>query len=98
MFLPIALAIGYLLLAMLILLISRKASQLAQIVFVLLFAAGFLLSIPAVPTILKDGETSLLQLVLIALQALAIYFLFTPEARAWFRSRRGAVEAASARG
>jgi hypothetical protein len=89
MFLPLALALCYALLATLVLLISRKASLIAQGIFVLLFAAGVILSIRSVPAILSDGQTGLLQIALIALQALAIYFLFTPEARAWFRAKRG---------
>lgn len=80
-----------------VLLISRKASLAAQILFLLLFAAGAVLAIPAVPAILTDGEIGLLQIVQIALQGVAIYFLFTPEARAWFRSKRGG-EAVSAQG
>lgn len=89
MFLPAVLAVCYVLLATLVLLISRKASLAAQIVFLLLFAAGAVLAIPTVPAILTDGEIGLLQIVQIALQAVAIYFLFTPESRAWFRSKRG---------
>ena len=89
MFLPLVLALCYALLATLILLISRKASLIAQIVFLLLFAAGLVLAIPALPTLLEGGEIALLQIVQIALQAVAIYFLFTPEARAWFRTKRG---------
>ena len=88
MFLPLSLAICYALLATLVLLISRKASLVAQAVFLLLFAAGVVLAIPAVPAILNDGQIGLLQIAQIALQAVAIYFLFTPEARAWFRSKR----------
>src|SRR6185436_16024154 len=87
MFLPVALAICYFLLATLILLISRKASLVAQLIFLLLFAAGIVLAIPSVPAILDDGQIGLLQIAQIALQAVAIYFLFTPEARAWFRSK-----------
>ena len=98
MFLPIMLAVCYALLATLILLISRKASLIAQIVFLLLFAAGAVLAIPAVPAILDHGQIGLLQIVQILLQGVAIYFLFTPEARTWFRSKRGGGEAASARG
>jgi hypothetical protein len=89
MFLPLALAFCYALLAALILFISRKASLIAQGIFLLLFAAGLVLAIPAVPAILDDGQIGLLQLVQIALQAVAIYFLFTPEARAWFKAKRG---------
>lgn len=97
MFLPLALAGCYVLLATLILLISRKASLVAQAIFLLLCAAGAVLAIPSVPAILNDGEIGLLQIVQIALQAVAIYFLFTPEARAWFRAKRGRGEAMSAR-
>ena len=97
MFLPVALALCYALLATLILLISRKASLIAQAIFLLLCAAGAVLAVPSLPAILKDGEIGLLQIVQIALQAVAIYFLFTPEARAWFRAKRGRGEAMSAR-
>jgi hypothetical protein len=97
MFLPVALAICYALLATLILLISRKASLIAQGIFLLLFAAGIVLAIPAVPAILDDGQIGLLQLAQIALQGVAIYFLFTPEARAWFRAERGDDAAVGAR-
>jgi hypothetical protein len=89
MFLPIALVFCYALLAILILLISRRASLIAQGVFLLLWAAGAVLAIPALPSILDHGEIGLLQIVQIALQGFAIYFLFTPEARAWFRAKRG---------
>ena len=98
MFLPLALAGCYVLLGTLVLLISRKASLIAQMIFLLLCAAGAVLAVPAVPAILSDGEIGLLQVVQIALQGVAIYFLFTPEARAWFRAKRGGGEAASARG
>lgn len=97
MFLPAVLAVCYSLLATLVLLISRKASLIAQGIFLLLFAAGLVLAVPAVPAILNGGEIGLLQIVQILLQAVAIYFLFTPEARAWFRSRRGG-ETVSAQG
>ncbi len=97
MFLPVALTICYLFLATLVLLISRKASLIAQGIFLLLFAAGVVLAIPAVPAILNDGQIGLLQIAQIALQAVAIYFLFTPESRAWFRARRGG-DAVGARG
>ena len=98
-FLPLALAGCYVLLASLVLLISRKASLIAQALFLLLCAAGAVLAIPSVPAILDDGLIGLLQIVQIALQTFAVYFLFTPEARAWFRTRRGGdPETVSARG
>jgi hypothetical protein len=87
-FLPVALALCYALLVTLVLLISRKASQIAQGIFLLLFAAGLVLAIPTLPGILTSGQIGLLQIAQIALQAVAIYFLFTPEARAWFRAKR----------
>jgi hypothetical protein len=98
MFLPLALAGCYFLLATLVLFISRKASLVAQAIFLALFAAGVVLAIPAFPSILTGGQIGLLQIAQIALQAVAIYFLFTPEARAWFRAKRGGGEAASAQG
>jgi hypothetical protein len=97
MFLPLVLAGCYVLLATLVLLISRRASLVAQAIFLLLCAAGAVLAIPALPSILNGGQIGLLQIAQIALQAVAVYFLFTPEARAWFRAKRGG-EAASAQG
>jgi CDP-diglyceride synthetase len=88
MFLPIALVMCFALLALLILLISRRASVIAQTLFLLLVAAGAVLAAPAVPAILSGGQIGLLQLAQIAMQAIAIYFLLTPEARAWMRAKR----------
>ncbi|MGZ8998952.1 MAG: hypothetical protein ACXW2T_08865 [Allosphingosinicella sp.] len=98
MFLPLVLAGCYVLLATLVLLISRRASLIAQAIFLLLCAAGAVLAIPGVPAILDAGLIGLLQIAQIALQGVAVYFLFTPEARAWFRAKRGCGEAMGARG
>ena len=88
MVMPLLQVIGLALVVLLILLISRRGSEIAKWIFLLLFVAGLAIMAPAIPDILSRGQIGLLQLAQIAVQALALYFLFTPESRAWFKEKR----------
>ena len=85
---PITLGFSLALLLLLIFLISRKGLAIAKWIFVALFALGLVFSVPQVIQALDRGLVGLLQLTQLVVQAMAIYFLFTPEARDWFRTGR----------
>jgi hypothetical protein len=85
--LPIVQGVSLALLLLLIFLISRKASVIAKWVLVALFAMGAALVAPQLPATLDQGLVGLLQLSQLAVFGAAIYFLFTPESRDWFRGR-----------
>ena len=85
---PITLAFSLAILLLLIFLISRTGLAIAKWIFVALFALGLVFSVPQVLQALDRGLVGLLQLTQLVVQGMAIYFLFTPEARDWFRGDR----------
>lgn len=92
---PMTLGFSLAVLLLLIFLISRKGSPIAKWIFVALFAIGLAFSVPQVVDALDRGLVGLLQLTQLVVQGMAIYFLFTPEAKDWFR-RRGRADPAPA--
>src|SRR5687767_9508497 len=86
--LPIVQGVSLFLLLLLIFLISRKASVIAKWVLVVLFGVGVAMIAPQLLVALDQGLIGLLQLSQLAVFAAAIYFLFTAEARDWFRGLR----------
>jgi hypothetical protein len=87
-FIPLIHAAGIVLILLLILLISRKGSAIAKWIFTILFAVGVVFAVPQLAQSIDRGLIALLQLTQLVVQAAALYFLFTPEARAWFREKR----------
>jgi ABC-type proline/glycine betaine transport system permease subunit len=68
------------------LLVSRKGSNIARWVLVVLFVLGAIMYIPAmVVTFAQNPVTALLSSVQIAFQVSAIYFVFRPAAKPWFQ-------------
>lgn len=68
----------------LVLLISRRASVIAKWVLILLFLGGLAIMFVRPALTFGDGPVLAAQIVQIAIQLAALYFLFTPEARIWF--------------
>jgi prepilin signal peptidase PulO-like enzyme (type II secretory pathway) len=86
-FVPLVQGISLFIILLLIFLISRKASNIAKWILVALFVLGVAFIAPSLLQTLDQGLIGLLQLSQLIVQAAAIYFLFTPEARAWFGAR-----------
>ena len=76
----------------LILLSSRKASNVAKWILILLVAASAAMALPRLGGIGSAGTAGALDVASVILQVVAIFFLFTAEARAWFDGR-GSAEA-----
>jgi hypothetical protein len=87
-FMPLLQLCGLALLLILIFLISRRASVVAKWIFAGLFLFGAVAIAPQLPAELGRGLIGLLLLTQLAIQAAAIYFLFSPESRDWFGERR----------
>lgn len=68
----------------LILLTSRKGSNVAKWLFVVLVAVSAAVTVPRLGTIGAEGLVGTVDVASVVLQLVAIYFLFTAEARAWF--------------
>ena len=86
---PVVQGISLAIVLALIFLISRKASVVAKWILVVLFVIGVVFMVPQLGQTLDQGLVGLLQISQIVVQAAAIYFLFTAEARAWFGEKRG---------
>ena len=80
----------------LILLTSRKASNVAKWILVLLVAASAAMTLPQLDGVGSAGTAGALSVASVVLQVVAIFFLFTAEARAWF-DRRGSAEVTGTR-
>jgi hypothetical protein len=82
--LAVVLAISVGLTLLLVLLISRRRSTAAKWILIVLFAIGLALSLPGA---LAGGidAWAVAAIVQVALQAYALYLLFTPPAVAWLR-------------
>jgi len=79
---------GVIVMLTLILLISRKGSNVAKWIFMIL--AGLLLVnyIPVLADFLDRGLVGILSICQTAMQAVAIYLLFTRESQVWFASHK----------
>ncbi|HMC92695.1 MAG TPA: hypothetical protein VKI45_09560 [Allosphingosinicella sp.] len=87
----IVLAILYVgLLVLLILLASRRASAVAKWLFTAIIVAELIMSLPKLPGMLGAGPIGWASTVQLVLQLVALWFLFVPASRAWFREWRAA--------
>ena len=70
----------------LVLAVSRKGSNIARWVLVVLFLLGAIMFIPSYAVMFAQNPANVvLSSVQIALQVAAIYFVFRPDAKPWFR-------------
>jgi hypothetical protein len=70
--------------------IARRASVVAKWILTVLYLLGLLGFLVAIPKLMEGGTLpAILQVATIALEGVAIYFLFRPDARAWFADGRG---------
>jgi hypothetical protein len=74
------------LLVLLILLTSRRASNVAKWLLVLIIAAGLVGSVPRIPAMLGAGVLGWVETAQMLIQLAAIVMLFLPASRAWFRN------------
>jgi uncharacterized membrane protein len=74
----------------LILLTSRKASNVAKWLLIVFVALGAAMTLPQLGATASEGLVGVANVASVVLQIVAIFFLFTPEARAWFEGRGGA--------
>ena len=79
--------IGIVLSLVLVLLTSRRRSNVAKWVLVLLVAVSVVMTVPQLGAVLSSGLIGIVHIASIVLQAVAVFFLFTPEARAWLAGR-----------
>ena len=72
---------------LLVLLTSRKRSNVAKWIFLIMYALGLIMYafIPQLTEHWTQGLRGVISIVQLLIQLAAIYFLFTPEGRAWFR-------------
>ncbi|HEY0314246.1 MAG TPA: hypothetical protein VGC56_17360 [Allosphingosinicella sp.] len=85
------LAILYvLLLVMLILLASRRANAVAKWLFTAIIVAELVMSLPKLPGMLRSGPLGWASTAQLILQLVALWFLFVPASRTWFREWRAA--------
>jgi hypothetical protein len=81
------LAIIYIaLLVMLILLTSRRASNVAKWLLVLIIALELVASAPRIPAMLGAGLLGWVETAQMLIQLAAVVMLFLPASRAWFKS------------
>jgi uncharacterized membrane protein YeiB len=78
------------LLVLLILLTSRRASAVAKWLFTAIIVAELVFTLPGLPAMLRGGLVGWAQIVQLALQLVALWFLFVPASRAWLREFRTA--------
>jgi hypothetical protein len=78
------------LLALLIVLTSRRGNGVAKWLFTAIIAAELVTSIPGVPAMMRGGIVGWTQILQLLLQLVALWFLFVPASRAWMRSYRAA--------
>jgi hypothetical protein len=76
------------LLVLLILLTSRRASVVAKWLFAAIIVAEAVFTVPGLPAMLRGGLVGWLQIVQLALQLVALWFLFVPASRLWLREFR----------
>lgn len=94
---PIAmLVIGYLIYLALWYFIARKASNVAKWIYIVLIALavlGLVMSL-VMRTVVQDPLTTAQEIVCLVLEFAAIWFLFQPDALAWFSGEPPAADAA----
>jgi uncharacterized membrane protein YeiB len=78
------------LLVLLILLTARRASSVAKWLFTAIILAELMFTIPGLPSMLRGGLLGWAQIVQLALQLVALWFLFVPASRLWLREFRTA--------
>jgi hypothetical protein len=83
-------ALYVLLLVMLILLASRRASAVAKWLFTAIIVAELVMSLPKLPGMLRAGPVGWASTAQLILQLVALWFLFVPASRTWFREWRAA--------
>ena len=79
--------IALLISGVLVLLTSRLRSRFFKWVITLLFILSLAVMIPSLAFYLEQGTMGYIAIVQIAMQAIAIYLLFTPESNEWFSYR-----------
>jgi len=71
---------------LLVLLTSRKRSNLSKWILLILFASGIVFFIPQLSALFKLGFAGVLSSIQVLLQCIGVYFLFTVESRHWFKN------------
>ena len=85
--------VGFVLLAAmttLVLLVSRRRSEVAKWVLVLITVAGLAFALPSLPASIAAGPRGWLGIAQSLLQVAAVALLFTAPGRAWLRAPRSA--------
>ena len=67
-----------------ILLISRKRSNIAKWVLIVMFVLGVPMYVPLLSILLSAGFVGVLSLLQLTVQLVGFYFLFTHQSRQWF--------------
>ena len=67
-----------------ILLISRKRSNIAKWVLIVMFFLGLPMYVPLLSILLSAGFVGVLSLLQLTVQLVGVYFLFTHQSRQWF--------------
>ena len=67
-----------------ILLISRKRSNIAKWVLIVMFVLGLPMYVPLLSILLSAGFVGVLSLLQLTVQLVGFYFLFTHQSRQWF--------------
>ena len=67
-----------------ILLISRKRSNIAKWVLIVMFFLGLPMYVPLLSILLSAGFVGVLSLLQLTVQLVGFYFLFTHQSRQWF--------------
>jgi hypothetical protein len=78
------------LLVLLILLTSRRASVIAKWLFTAIIVGELVMTVPGLPAMARGGLIGWAQIVQLAIQLVALWFLFVPASRAWLREFRTA--------
>lgn len=71
-------------LLLIVLAISRRGSNIARWLYVLLLVSGIAMMMPRLGALYYSGAAGLIQIAQIFLQLASAYFLFAPGAPAWF--------------
>jgi hypothetical protein len=77
------------LLVLLILLTSRRGNAVAKWLFVAIILLGLLGTVPGIGGLLRGGVRGWATIAQLLLQLAALWFLFVPASRLWFRDWRG---------
>jgi hypothetical protein len=74
----------FMLVGALIVFTSRKRSNIAKWIYIILFLAGTVIHIPNLAAMLSSGIAGLLSVIQIIMQGIGIYLLFEPASKVWF--------------